>query len=73
LARSLWITFWYSAAAAWSSSSDETRRSWLRWTPTVPCSVVDEQATSAIANTTRAVRTVSRLFIGLLATASMLK
>src|SRR5215813_6372734 len=64
LGLSLWITCRYWAAAAWSSSADETRRSWLRWTPTAPCSVVDEQATSAIANIRTGARPISRLLMG---------
>src|SRR5215510_3976999 len=64
LGASVWITCWYWAAAALSSSADETRRSWLRWTPTVPCSVVVEHAASAAtSHTTIAVRLRVRPFI----------
>src|SRR5262245_60130230 len=63
LGVSVLITCWYWAAAALSSSADDTRRSWLRWTPTVPCSVVDEQATSAIRNAIRAGRPISCLLM----------
>src|SRR5262249_53071083 len=64
LGVSVLSTCWYGAAAALSRSADDTRRSWLRWTPTVPCSVVDEQATSAIANAIKAAESICRLFIG---------
>jgi hypothetical protein len=39
----------YCVAAAFSISADDTRMSWLRWTPTVPCSVVVSHATSIVA------------------------
>jgi hypothetical protein len=42
-------------------SADETSKSWLRLTPTVPCSVVDEQATGAIAKTIEIGTPISRL------------
>src|SRR5262245_36032273 len=65
LGVSVWSTCWYWAAAALSRSAEETRRSWLRWTPTVPSSVVVVQATSAIvANATAAARLNTRLFMG---------
>ena len=62
---SVWITCWYWAAAALSISADDTRRSWLRWTPTVPSSVVVEHATSTVAaSSADAARPMMCRFIG---------
>src|SRR5262249_23746219 len=64
LGVSVLSTSWYWAAAALSRSADETRRSWLRWTPTEPSSVVVVQATRAVVMiTTTAARPTSRLFM----------
>src|SRR5262245_56398470 len=58
---SVWIVFWYSSDAALSISSEETRRNWLRWTPTAPCSVVVEHPAIIITATAAAlVRRVIR-------------
>src|SRR6516225_5100086 len=46
---SLEISCVYCVAAVFSISADDTRMSWLRWTPTVPSSVVVVHATSTVA------------------------